>query len=254
MDKDDLLKLDERGVEHLLALAYDRPPPVGSHSNPHAFVCSDGKTYWVKRNVQQGLVAELVAGRVAALAGAGPIARVVEVPHAALPAGGVANHLVGTGVGTLDRRGAENARHLQQFLPPQGQFDPATVDSASRARVIAFQSWIGAGDSQVLIDLATGEVLSVDHGECFGSADTLSDPAPIVTDIPGVSSDHGRTRRLIDRAVKAIQALTDRQLLEAVACVPNLPDWRGDADRRLTIAVWLAHRRDRLGEVMQSWT
>jgi hypothetical protein len=254
MDKDDLLRLDARGPENLLALAYDRPPPAGSHANPHAFVCSDGKTYWVKRTAQQGLVAELIAGRVAALAGAGPVARVVEVPRAALPASGVANHLEGTGVGTLDRRGAENARHLQQFLPPQGQFDVASVDAASRAMVIAFQSWIGAGDSQVLIDLATGEVLSIDHGECFGSAATLSDPTPIVTDIPGVSSDHGRTARLIDRAVKTIEAVTDGQLLEAVACVPDVPDWRADADRRLTIAAWLAHRRDRLRGVMQSWT
>jgi hypothetical protein len=68
MDRDDLLRLDAQGVEQLLALAYAGPPRAGSHSTPHAFVCSDGKTYWVKRSAQQGLVAELVAGRVAALA------------------------------------------------------------------------------------------------------------------------------------------------------------------------------------------
>ncbi len=119
---------------------------------------------------------------------------------------------------------------------------------------MAFQTWIGAGDSQVLIDLATGEVLSVDHGECFGTVNALTDPTIVATDIPGVRPGLGKTRQLVDDAVDVIEAIQDSQLLEAVAGVPMDAGWNADRDRRLTIAEWLSYRRDRVRGVMHSWT
>jgi hypothetical protein len=69
VDADALAKLDARGFTVLESIGHDRPPPAGSHAThatAHAFVCVDGNTYWIKRKAQQGLVAELVAGRLGA--------------------------------------------------------------------------------------------------------------------------------------------------------------------------------------------
>ncbi len=44
----------------------------GTLSDSNTFVGIDGKVYWVKAKSQQGLVAELVAGRLAAALGVGP--------------------------------------------------------------------------------------------------------------------------------------------------------------------------------------
>jgi hypothetical protein len=79
MEASELAELDSNGVDNLDAIKYDRPPAQGSHASPHAFVASDGRTYWVKRQAQQGLVVELVAGRLGAAIGAAPMARVVTV-------------------------------------------------------------------------------------------------------------------------------------------------------------------------------
>ena len=40
-----------------------RPRSSASWANPSAYICVDGGTYWLKAAAQQGLVAELVAGR-----------------------------------------------------------------------------------------------------------------------------------------------------------------------------------------------
>jgi len=119
--------------------------------------------------------------------------------------------------------------------------------------VVAFQTWTGAGDSQVLVSLTNGAVLSLDHGDCFGATGTLSDPVVIVTPIPGVPGDLGRDPRYVEPVVKRIEAITDTNLLEAVARVPASEPWRSPVERRGEIASWLAHRRGRLREVMEAW-
>jgi hypothetical protein len=95
MDADRLAQFDAEGYTALLAIAYDRGPKQASFAYPHAFVCEDGATYWVKRfqhgsfhsgaappdpGAQDGLVAELVAGRLGSGVGAAAGARVIEVP------------------------------------------------------------------------------------------------------------------------------------------------------------------------------
>jgi hypothetical protein len=73
MDADHLAELDAEGYTAVLTIAYDRGPKQPSFAYPHAFVCSDGTTYWIKRfqhgsfqqdtatgapGAQEGLVAE----------------------------------------------------------------------------------------------------------------------------------------------------------------------------------------------------
>ena len=92
------------------SIGYDRPPPGGSHATPHAFVCVDGNTYWIKRKAQQGLVAELVAGRLGAIVGATAPGVIANVVPEAMPADNPPNHLLGLGVGSRDEPKMETRR------------------------------------------------------------------------------------------------------------------------------------------------
>ncbi len=53
--------------------------------------------------------------------------------------------------------------------------------------------------------------------------------------------------------VTKIQGISDEDLLRTVAGVPTGPEWKSEADRRLTIAKWLASRRDDLEGVIEAW-
>jgi len=253
LDPAALNALDRRGYVVLEAIAHAGLQSAQTHARPNAFVCIDGKTYWLKSNAQQGLVAELIAGRLAARVGAGPMAEIIRLTREALPPGGIADHLMGVVVGSEDHPGTVNARDLQPFISG-GTFDAGLIDPVSGARVIVFQTWLGLGDTQVLIRIADGRVLSIDHGDCFGATGTHSDPTVVVTSIPGVPDNVGKEWKYVEPAVGLIETINDKVLLESVARVPGGEPWRSPVDRRIQIADWLAHRRGRLREVMRTWT
>jgi hypothetical protein len=246
----DLAAFDREALRWLRALNYDRPPPAGSHATPHGFVCSDGHTYWIKRQAQHGLISELVAGRLGAQVGAAPAAAPVEVTTEALPPSRVANHLQGLGVGVADEPAMENFRHITEKAP-DGNLDPARLDAASVARVIAFQSWVGAEDTQILVDLRSGRLLSIDHG-ALTSIGALNSPPQVVIS-PGIAADIGRQQRFMRPALERIEQMTDEALLRAVAGAPDDQQWQAGADRRLAIAKSLALRRDALRQVVEHW-
>jgi hypothetical protein len=182
------------------------------------------------------------------------MARIVRLTELASPADHSADHLIGVGVGMLDQPDMVNARSLAPLMAG-GSFPAGAIEPASRAAVVVFQTWLAAGDSQVLIDLVTGKVMSIDHGDCFGGISLpATTPAPIVTDIPGVDAAVGRDLALVNDAVDRIERVTDRELIDAVSRVPADDRWKSPVDRRRTIACWLAERRDALREVMKSWT
>ncbi len=155
--------------------------------------------------------------------------------------------------GSEDQPGTVNARELQPFVQ-SGQFQASLIDAQSRAQIVAFQTWIGVGDSQVLVSLTDGRIYSIDHGECFGN---LPDPAGtltvVVTDIPGVNPDVGRESVYVLPALDRIEAVTHETLLSAVAQVPSGDAWKSPTDRRLAIGRWLAERQAAMRGVMQSW-
>lgn len=184
MDRGQLDRLDARGYEALDAVSHVRGPPQPSLASPHAFVAVDGKTYWVKANAQRGLVNELIGGRLASSVGIGPSARIVRVPAEALPSGGSAAHLTGTLVGVEDIPGTVNARELQ--LLGISSLDPAKVSAADRALVVAFHTWTATDDAQVLLDLGTGRMYTIDFGDSF--SDVSGDPSLVVLDLPGLTS------------------------------------------------------------------
>ena len=228
--------------------------PTQTHSRPCAVICIDGSTYWVKGAVQQGLVAELVAGRLAHLVGAGPSAKIIRVTPEACVGPIDLSHLHGVVVGSRDQPRMVNARDLAPLLA-NGQFAPGAVEAASRARVVTFQSWLGVQDTQVMLDLSSGKVVSIDHGDCFAATGDPTQPSAVmVVDIPGVGVDVGRQEVFVADAVALIEAVTDRQLIDAVARIPSGDPWRSPTARRWEIAAWLAARRDSLRGLMSQWT
>lgn len=251
-DLDSLSALDRRGYLVLEALTHAGRLSSSSHARPNAFIAIDGLTYWVKASAQQGLVAELVAGRLAARAGAGPTSRIIRVTPEATAANPEAAHLQGVVNGSQDVTNAINARDLGPLIGTGG-FAPGAIDPASRARVVAFQTWLGVGDAQVLVGLTNGVVYSLDHGDAFGNTASDESPTIILTDIPGVSADVGRETVHIEAAVGRIEAVSDSDILEAVAGIPTGDPWRSPAARRLEIAEWLVRRRAQLRGVMMAW-
>lgn len=118
MDADALAALDADGYTVLEAVSYDRPPPRPSHATPHAFVCVDGNTYWVKRGAQQGLMAELLAGRLGKASGSAPPAQIVRVvPETMATIPNPPTQLVGVGAGILDEPKMENASDRKDWTP-----------------------------------------------------------------------------------------------------------------------------------------
>lgn len=128
LDSNALASLDGRGYVVLEAIAHAGLSSMSTHARPNAFICIDGRTYWLKGNAQQGLVAELIAGRLAKKVGAGPGTRIIRVTHEALPPGGAADHVEGIVVGSEDERETVNARDLQPFVA-SGQLAPDMVDA-----------------------------------------------------------------------------------------------------------------------------
>ena len=238
------------------ALSWEGRTSPGTHSQAHTFICVDGKTYWVKGRAQQGLVAELIGGRLASKVGAGPVARIIRVTPEATPAGGSADHLIGVVVGSEDEQNVMNSRDLDKLTPEdfEAKFDAKLVDPKARALVVAFQTWIGVGDVQVLINLKTGKVRSIDHGECFTATNPVVDPTLNLLSIKGLDPKLGSDAASVAAAADQIEAVTDQQILDAVAGIPLGESWRSPASRRLEIATWLAARRPLVREVMKAWT
>jgi hypothetical protein len=145
-----------------------------------------------------------------------------------------------------------NTKDMQQLLGP-GAFDPNSVDARSRTLVTAFRSWIGVGDPQLLVNLKDGTVFSIDHGDCFGDVSAFDDPVINVTPIPTVDDAVGKDEFCVRAAVRRVKEISDPTILECVSRVPLGGAWQSEPSRRLDIARWLVHRRDRMEEVMNAW-
>lgn len=249
---DGLAQLDQSPLEVVEAIKYGRPPPSDTHATPHCFVCDDGKSYWLKAQAQNGLAAELISGRLAELARAGPNAKIVTVEAQVLTNDTSAHRFNGSVVGIEDRPGTFNSKDLPRLIQ-SGSIPALKIDPAARARVVAFQTWIGtSGDPQVLVNPVNGLVHSVDHGHVFGD---LSQSAPnlVVTPIHGVDDSYGNSVDDVDLAVSIIESISDEEILKAVARVYQGNGWNADRTRRFEIAKWLSARRDQLRKVMQQW-
>ena len=247
-----LENLDGRGYQVIDVLTHGGRQSA-TFSNSNTFIGVDGKVYWVKISAQQGLVAELVAGRLAAVIGVGPPTKIVRVPAEAIPSGGEGGHLIGLGVGAADLPGTVNTKDLAPLLGTNA-FRAESIDPRARTMVTTFRTWIGAtGDPQALINLQDGSVFTIDHGDCFADVANLSDPTVTIVAIPSVKDEVGKDEYSVGAAARRIKEVSDQQILDSVARMPFGGPWQSPVDRRLQIAKWLAYRRERIEEVMNKW-
>jgi hypothetical protein len=249
MERMVLARHDAEGYVVLDAISHVTGPPSGSLANPHHFLAIDGKGYWIKAAAQGGLINELVGGRLASALGAGPMARILRVPNEALPADGTANHLEGVNVGLEDLPGRVNVKDLG--LLGVTQLDLTNVRAEDRATVVAFHSWTGMNDAQVLVNMQSGRLSTIDFGDCFNGM--TADPTLVIVDLPGLNRDHGKDHALA--AAARVEAITDDQLIAAVARIPSGGPWgpSADVDSRFKLAEHLAARRANVAKVMATW-
>jgi hypothetical protein len=244
--------LDSSPVACLTALALGTHA-AGTSTGPRTFICDDREEYWVKRRAQSGLLAELAAGRLAEKLGAGPHVSAVRVPWEALPRDRSLSEFDGIWVGIQHVPAGISARDIGLLLGTK-RLDHSLLDEDSRALAIALQTWLNDEDPQVLIDMDSGHVLSIDHGQCF--KELLKGPPTriVITPIPGIPDNYGFRAEPMDRALARIEALSEQDILAAVSRVPDGDGWLSLFDRRLAIANWLIKRQSVLREVMRQWS
>lgn len=254
-----LAELDERQPAPIVAEQFVKLSASFCCTRPAAFRCSDGQTWWVKTKdaVPGALTYELIAGRLGALTGFAPPAAVVAVPATALPAWTPPDlwntrleQFVGAGVGsrnlpdTVNFDGPQNPDVLQLFRSIR-------IDNRSWLEATVFQSWLGIGDHQLLVHVESGQVCSIDH-ERFLDKGTDQAPVPVVKSLC-YGTTPAKELAAVAAAVSRIEAITDDQLLEAVAARPGSFPTLLEAPERLETARRLAARRDRLRPVMTEW-
>lgn len=252
---EDLEKHDAGGYTVIDVVTAADLPPRATHANPREVVVVGGRKFWIKATAQRGLSAELIAGRLGQATGAGPGAAIVRVRPNALPDDEKYSHLPqGTlvfGSASIDR--GMNLRDLGLFLE-DSKLPADAVTASSRALTVAFQTWLGVGDTQLMVQLHSGRLYSIDHGECFGTLDASADFSPVVLDIPGAPPDLGKEPNAVSRAIDQIEAITDERIGAAVSAMPDDDQWNASLERRLAIATCLMARRDKIRGVMETWS
>lgn len=237
--------LNMQGLSSLVALTWAGFAPVETTSKPAKLICSDGHAYWVKSSVQDGLIAELVAGRIAAYLNAGPDANVIIVDEA------LGAYLTppdsGYMVGIRDVSDAVNARDVHTLGVPHLL---GMIDGASMARVIAFQTWLGILDNQLMI-LPDGTVVSIDHGACFDERSMLN--PMMVRFVPGVYFGVAKKREYLEPVIRQIEAFTIDNLITAVSRVPEDVRWNSSPDRCVKIIRFLEARKTQVRAVLEGW-
>ena len=250
--RDTFRTLDARPGRAIDIITYAFPGTSGRYGRPDLYIGSDGLRYWVKARAQRGLVAEVIAGRLADSLGVGPIARVARLDGTVAPLASRLYKFSGLAAASQDVADTMNQAELLRLVQ-QERLVGARLDSRSRAAVTAFQTWIGVSDEQVLVRLTDGKVLSIDHGDAFG--ELLEGPPSriVLAGIPGVSDNVGRDWDDLRPAVEAIEALPIENIYAATAGIPDGDRWLGSSERRYQIANWLVVRQRSIGEEIRKW-
>lgn len=232
--------------EPIAAIAYAGPTGYRTYAPPHRFVGTDARTYLVKPRAQEGLGAELIAGRIGAFLGIAAETIVMEIGAASLPRNGSLDHFSGPQLAMRELEPVFNNEELVAYgmSPLRDQ-----VDWDSWSLVLCFQSWLYVRDAQAVLRWTDGKVFSVDHGNCFfelAKGPTTGVVAPSLHSVSGTRFDASR----LHAAVREIELIPEQILLELVSNVPDGDNWRMPIERRLRIAEWLLRRQPSVRDVL----
>lgn len=173
---------------------------------------------------------------------------IIHVSEAAVGVNGEGREFLGTAFGSRAIPDTENSKTFGGFGVPLG---PENIDGFQRARTVAFQTFIGQRDQQLLVRVTDGFVYSIDHEEWDAFAGA-SDVRLVVTPVAGLAEGVGRSPDEVETAIHQVESLSDGDLVDAVSCLPSGDGWC-DAEHLLRVAEVLSERRVRLGEVMRRW-
>lgn len=256
---------DDAGRRHLLLRQLDRVPAkelyaaarvphefLATYATPAKVVGSDGRMYWIKGKAQSGLTVELVTGRLMSRLGAGPNAQMMEVPAIVFRDDPSLGRFRGPLVGIDHLPETVSTREIGQMIG-QGIFDPRRIDPMSRALAVAAQTWMNVEDAQVRVGILDGQVYSVDHGIALDARLKGRPTNIVISPIPGISTDIGRSWDVMKRAVELIESITELEILAAVSGIPDAPGWQSGFARRLAIAAWLIKRQRYISLSMREW-
>ena len=240
---DALHSLDQILIEEIEAVArVDLERFGGTVGRPIPYFCSDERVYWTKTRAQTGLSSELIGNRLAQQLAVGPDTSIIRIDPF-LSVVGDSTRAVGT-------------ESLTNVVPSKGLdlgATPVRISPESRAQVFVFQSWIDMADEQVLIRTTDGRVYSYDHGEAFREIPP-GPPRIVLADIGGLRLDWAASYAGGLAMVDAIEALSDYDILVAVAGIPDEIGWNALFERRLAIARWLMKRRDVIRSEYMKWS
>jgi hypothetical protein len=220
-----------------------------SFSRPVALKCDDDREYVVKsrctdRQMDRALVNEQVVGYLALLLAAPvPLTAQVNVPHELIGAEPQMQHM---------RPGIAHAALRIPDCSDKTGIDLANV-AANRARFGALSilfGWAGGGDQQLIYaNTPPRLVYSVDHGHFFPNG-----PDWTVQNLEAAESESvgphpyfaacGLGEADYHETFSRLAEVSAAQIATAVALPPD--DWRIDLQTRVSLATFLAKRRDTL--------
>jgi hypothetical protein len=252
---------DRRGRFHLELRVRDArsPAPIEArtylgfagyrtYAAPHRLLAANGTIYRVKERAQEGLGAEAIANRLAHRLGVGPDCQVIAITHAALPLDNRTDSLAGLQLGTAEIEGVLNDDELRAA---DFRTDNCRIDWESWATVVAFQTWIYAGDPQAVLCIDDGRIFSVDHGACFRALPPGPPTGLVGPELFGISGRQFDAVHLIEALAK-IEAITEADLLALASGIPgDDPGWRMPIERRVRVLEWLASRQFGVRKVLE---
>jgi hypothetical protein len=166
-----------------------------------------------------------------------------------VPNDGRLDHLIGLQIASVELDDVFNNDELRAFSI---SVPAARIDWGSWALVVAFQTWIYAGDPQAVIRVTDGRIFSVDHGRCFAQLLKGRPAGLIVPELYGVSGIAFPAAH-VAAALDRIENLAETEVLAAVAGIPGDSGWRMPIERRHRTAEWLIKRQTRLRETLGAW-
>lgn len=242
--------LEATPTEPLRATTYLGPSGYRTYASPYRFAGSDGGIYRVKARAQQGLGAEMLCNRLANRLAIGPETRVIDVGGAVLPRDRHLDHLVGLRLATAEVDSAFNDEELRDL---EFEVDPKKIDWHSWALVVALHTWVYAGDPQAVLRMTDGRVLSVDHGDCFRQLTPGKPTGLIVPSLHGIDGATFDVEHVV-HALREIESLREDALIRVAAGIPGDHDgWRMPLERKIRVIDWLIERQLGIREVMVPW-